>query len=53
MRVLILRTFMHQRVWEAERELCTFESTQWEELIKKWEPGYLSQIGRASCRERV
>ena len=42
MRVLILRTFMHQRVWEAERELCTFESTQWEELIKKWEPGYLS-----------
>lgn len=42
MRILILRTFMHQRVWESDRELCTFEATQWDELIKKWEPGYLN-----------
>ena len=40
MKILILRTFAHNRVWENERSSCDFESGQWLGMIDKWEPNY-------------
>lgn len=40
MKVLILRTFAHNRVWENDRKNCEFERGQWVDMIEKWEPNY-------------
>jgi len=40
MKVLILRTFAHTRIWESDKIQCTFEITQLENMIYSWEPDY-------------
>lgn len=42
MRVLILRTFAHSRVWEQERNKCEFEDSQLTNMINSWEPDFKS-----------
>jgi len=38
MRVLILRTFAHSKVWD-DRNSCEYEAFQ-RQLIEQWDPGY-------------
>jgi len=40
MKILILRTFAHSRVWEKERNHCEFEESQLTYMINAWEPNY-------------
>lgn len=44
MKVLVLRTFAHQKVWD-ERTRCEYEPFQ-SELITQWDPSYLDNEGQ-------
>jgi len=43
MKVLILRTFAHPRIWESDKDHCEYEQTQLNNMILNWEPDYADQ----------
>lgn len=44
MKTLILRTIYHTNVWENDKQKCSFEKSQLENMILNWEPDYF-EIG--------
>ena len=40
MKILILRTFAHNRIWEQENHHCEYGPNQWIGMIDQWEPNY-------------
>ncbi|MFA5404431.1 MAG: hypothetical protein WC358_05815 [Ignavibacteria bacterium] len=37
MKILILRTISHTKIWEGEQKVCTYDTRAYE-IIKQWEP---------------